>query len=92
MSELKFPCPKCSQTIVCDTANIGASLSCPSCHQAVTVPAAASSVPPPPAVPDTEQSFLSGVIQIPWATTPASQAPGAPLSPAAQQQTGKKPH
>jgi hypothetical protein len=45
MSDFKFSCPKCGQSILCDTSNAGMQIPCPACQNSLTVP------PPPPAVP-----------------------------------------
>jgi hypothetical protein len=44
MSDFKFSCPKCGQSILCDTSNAGMQIPCPACQTSLTVPA-----PPPPA-------------------------------------------
>ena len=44
MSDFKFDCPKCAQSIVCDTSNAGMQIPCPVCQTLLTVPK-----PPPEA-------------------------------------------
>jgi DNA-directed RNA polymerase subunit RPC12/RpoP len=38
MSDFKFLCPKCKQSIACDTSNAGMNVACPSCGANITVP------------------------------------------------------
>lgn len=46
MSDFKFDCPKCGQSIVCDTSNAGMQIPCPVCQTLLTVPK------PPPSAPE----------------------------------------
>lgn len=46
MSEFKFSCPVCGQTILCDAAQTGAEMSCPSCQARIITPADVSSPTP----------------------------------------------
>jgi hypothetical protein len=45
MPEFKFTCPHCRQHIQCDISYAGSQINCPSCRQAITVPAAPTVVP-----------------------------------------------
>jgi hypothetical protein len=38
MSDFKFPCPGCGQSISCDTSNTGMQVACPACQKPLTVP------------------------------------------------------
>jgi hypothetical protein len=42
MSDFKFLCPECGQTILGDTADSGTQIACPACQKTMTVPAAAT--------------------------------------------------
>lgn len=72
MSDHKFKCPACGQSIACDAAGAGQSISCPSCQAALTVPpllpAAASKISPParpqPPSPETRAKNLGIVTQV----------------------------
>lgn len=45
MSDFKFTCPHCQRHIQCDVSYAGSQINCPSCQQAITVPAASIAVP-----------------------------------------------
>ena len=40
MTEFKFPCPQCRQTIQCDVRYAGSPIECPGCKQTILVPSA----------------------------------------------------
>ncbi|MDB6112132.1 MAG: hypothetical protein JWR69_3882 [Pedosphaera sp.] len=44
MSDFKFPCPSCGQSIACDISNTGMQVACPACQKTLTVPSAPASV------------------------------------------------
>jgi hypothetical protein len=48
MSDFNFDCPKCGQSIVCDTSNAGMNIPCPACNAPISIP---KPPPPPPAEP-----------------------------------------
>jgi hypothetical protein len=43
MANLNLSCPSCGQNMVCDDAYAGQQVSCPACHQALTVPGQSAS-------------------------------------------------
>lgn len=48
MAEFRFLCPQCGQKLLGDTASIGISIACPTCHQTITIPSAPLASPLPP--------------------------------------------
>jgi len=42
MSEFKFSCPQCKQSIQCDSTNTGSRINCPVCQRAIVIPRAPS--------------------------------------------------
>ena len=51
MSDFKFDCPSCGQSIVCDTSNAGMQIPCPVCQAMLTVPRPEPSAPAVPSGP-----------------------------------------
>ena len=89
MSDFKFPCPKCGQSIVCDTSNAGMNIPCPVCKTNLTVPTAPAAAPvaaaptklgvrkvehsPAPAATTSQPQVTS------WANRPGTGATAAPI-------------
>lgn len=81
MSDFKFSCPNCSQSIVCDTSNAGMQIPCPSCQTLLTVPQPPPAAPAPPTGPI--RLSINKTAHQPHAAPPASHAPKTPAPPAA---------
>jgi hypothetical protein len=74
MSDFKFPCPKCGQSILCDTINACMTIPCPACQVNLTVP------PPPPAVPAAGGKL--SINKVAAHSAPPPPPPGATGAPA----------
>ncbi len=75
MSDFKFSCPVCGQHLSADTSYIGRLITCPSCNQAITVPAAQSPPPPPPPPPQLRTTARTS------APPPVSSGPATTAAP-----------
>lgn len=54
MSEIKFACPHCEQSLEAPSDMAGSQVECPSCGKTLAIPAPAASSPPPPPIPPKE--------------------------------------
>ncbi|MDB6020321.1 MAG: hypothetical protein JWQ04_178 [Pedosphaera sp.] len=76
MSDFKFACPKCSQSIICDTSNAGMQIPCPVCQTPITVP---KPQPAAPAVPVAGKLTINKTAHAHSAPPPgAANAPAKP--------------
>lgn len=47
--DIVFNCPNCEQELAVDSSGAGTEIDCPSCHEAIIIPAQSTKAPPPPA-------------------------------------------
>ncbi len=51
MSDYKFDCPRCGQSLEAPEDMLGETIDCPSCNQSITIPAPQEPASPPPPIP-----------------------------------------
>src|SRR5579871_6494037 len=79
MSDFKFDCPKCGQSIVCDTSNAGMQIPCPVCQTMMTVPKPPAAAPSAPAAPGGAPKLsINKAAHAPAKPAPAPAAGAAP--------------
>jgi hypothetical protein len=85
MSDFKFLCPECGQKIACDTALIGAQITCPTCQKTLTIPSAPGAAPPAPVAAPAAAATVSGAgvsaVRPSAVTATATTAPGSSIPP-----------
>ena len=91
MADLKFPCPSCHQSIICDELWCGQEIQCPSCQAQLVVPSQqapepSSLVPKPPPAGASKLSIGKQHQSAPAAPPPGGQR----FAPGAKKPVGKK--
>jgi hypothetical protein len=72
--DIKFQCPKCTQTLEAPADLAGTEIECPSCHAAIPVPGPVQPAAPRPAAP--APGPVAAAALPPAADTPAPRTPG----------------